>query len=377
MQDCVVPCAVKRVHVMVCLLTAFVLAACSAFAQDPSPTGRPMFMHPRPQFDDTAAPTTALQTWNGSFSYHGTNNFVMVGTDPSSTNVTTTIPVYIIPLKIVYKKGTKSKTFDPNHVLSTGNTVIQQTVASPLFQSSIDYVQGGTDLGATQYEDAFQRGNFWTDVMTNTNYHVLLGTPTVLPTLTVNVPTGDGTTGTSQIGPPETIGVVSYNWFMSQAPTWIAANSQITPSALALFVTYNVYLTQTTNFTGCCIGGYHYAYGNSASPQTYAQYSFMDQSTTRQVFSSDVSALSHELGEWYDDPYINNTQGACGGILEDGDPLENNPDYGNHIYTLNGYPWHIQDLVFLKYFGQTPSTSVNDWWTFQGFNFTTVCQNGQ
>jgi hypothetical protein len=262
-------------------------------------------------------------------------------------------------------------------VLSTGNTVIQQTVASPLFQSSIDYVQGGTDLGTTQYEDAFQRGNFWANVMTNTNYHVLLGTPTVLPTISVNVPTGEGTIGTSQYGPPKTIGVVSYNWFDSQVPKWLAANSQINPRALALFVTYNVYLTQTTDFTGCCIGGYHSAFGISLSPQTYAQYSFMDQSTTREVFSSDVSALSHELGEWYDDPYLTNTQGACGGILEDGDPLENNPDYGDQIYTLNGYPWHLQDLVFLKYFGQTPSTSVNDWWSFQGFNFTTVCQNGQ
>ena len=70
-------------------------------------------------------------------------------------------------------------------------------------------------------------------VTTNTDYHVLLETPTVLPTLTVKVPTGDGTTGTSSYGPPGTLGIVSYNWFITEAPTWIAKYSQITPNSPA------------------------------------------------------------------------------------------------------------------------------------------------
>lgn len=358
-------------------LSVMAILACTAFAQEQS-TQRPMFKHPTPRFDDNATPATALQVWNGSFVYQSkTNKFVMVGTDPSATNVTTTVPVYIIPVKFGFTKNSKNYIFDPTKAIGSGLSAVNQTLASPIFQSSIDYVQGGTDIGTTQYEDAFQRGNFWTDVMTNTDYHVLLGTPTVLPTLTIKVPTADGTVGTSSYGPPGTLGIVSYNWFTAEAPTWIAKYSQITPSAIAIFITYNVYLSETSNFAGCCIGGYHNAYGSSKSPQTYAQFSFMGQSTAREVFSSDVSALSHELGEWYDDPYVNNLQGACGGLLEVGDPLEGNADYGDTIYTIGGYPYHIQDLVFLKYFGQTPATSVNDWWTFQGYNFTQVCQNGQ
>jgi hypothetical protein len=349
----------------------------AAFAQEQS-TQRPMFKHPTPHYDQNAVPTTPLVTWKGSFKYQGkTNNFVMVGTDPSATNTATTIPVYIIPVKFGFTKGTTTKVFDPTKAIGSGLSAVNQTLASPIFQSSIDYVQGGTDLGTTQYEDAWQRGNFWTDVMTNTDYHVLLGTPTVLPTLTVKVPAADGTTGTSSYGPAGLLGIVSFNWFTTEAPTWIAHYSQITPSSLAIFITYNVYLSETSNFGGCCIGGFHDAYGSASSPQSYAQFSFMGQSTTREVFSSDVSALSHELGEWIDDPYIDNTEGACGGILEVGDPLEGEADYGDHIYTVGGYGYHVQDLVFLKYFGQTPSTSVNDWWTFQDFPFTTVCQNGQ
>jgi hypothetical protein len=355
-------------------LTVVSALATTAFAQDQEQVHRPMFGHPVPQLDDRVPPTTALQTWNGTF---GTNHFVMVGTDPSATNTTTTVPVYIIPLKLEFTKGGKTTTFDPTKKIGTGLSAVQQTLASPIFKSTVDYVQGGTDVGTTQYEDAFQRGNFWTDVMTNTDYHVLLGKPKVLPTITVSVPTADGTTGTSSIGPTGTLGIVSFNWFTTEAPTWIGQNAAITPSSVAIFITYNVYLSETNNFGGCCIGGFHDDFGSPSSPQTYAQFSFMGQSTTRQVFSSDVSALSHEMGEWYDDPYINNTQGACGGILEDGDPLEGNADYGDTIYTVGGYKYHIQDLVFLKYFGQSPSTSVNDWWTFQGYNFTRVCQNGQ
>ncbi len=362
------------------LLAALLVVACATgtlSAQDES-TQRPMFKHPTPRFDANAAPATPLTTWNGSFVYQGkTNKFVMVGTNPSSTNVTSMIPVYIIPLRFGFVKGTTKTIFDPTKPIGTGDSAVNQMLASPIFQSSIDYVQGGTDLGTTQYEDAWQRGNFWTDVMTNTDYHVLLETPTVLPTLTVKVPTGDGTTGTSSYGPPGTLGIVSYNWFITEAPTWIAKYSQITPNSLPIFITYNVYLSETNNFSGCCIGGYHDAYGSASSPQSYAQFSFMGQSTSREVFSSDVSALSHELGEWYDDPYVDNTQGACGGLLEVGDPLEGEADYGDHIYSVGGYSYHIQDLVFLKYFGQKPSTSVNDWWTFQNFAFTQVCQNGQ
>ncbi|HEV3305567.1 MAG TPA: hypothetical protein VGZ91_03930 [Candidatus Sulfotelmatobacter sp.] len=374
-----------KLRTTVLSLLAALLAGTSiagtAFAQDQA-TQHPMFGHPRPVYDQSAVPATPLTTWNGSYTYSGTTTkFVMVGTDPSSSNLSTTVPVYIIPMKLTFTQGTQKKLFDPAHKLPSGNSVTTQTLLSPIFQSSVDYVQGGTDLGTTQYEDAFQRGNFWTDVMTNTDYHVLLGKPTVLPELAVSVPTNEGAIGKSSYGPPETLGIVSFNWFTEQAPTWIGKYKQITPNSLAIFITYNVYLSETTNFGGCCIGGFHDAYGSASSPQSYAQFSFMDQSSTVSVFSSDVSALSHELGEWMDDPYVDNVltvPPACrGGILEVGDPLEGTTDYGDFIYTISGYSYHIQDLVFLKYFGQTPSTSVNDWWSLQNYPFTQVCQNGQ
>jgi len=179
---------------VVSFLAALVLLAGAAFAQDQS-TQRPRFEHPIPHYDNTVKPAaTALQTWNGTFTYQGHNNaFVMVGTDPSSTNTSTTVTAYIIPVRATFVNGTTKTVFDPSTKLSSGNSVTKQTGLSPIFQN-IDYNQGGTDLGTTQYEDAFQRGNFWTDVMTNTNYHVKLK-PIVLPEMAITVPTSQGTTG--------------------------------------------------------------------------------------------------------------------------------------------------------------------------------------
>src|SRR5438477_3206592 len=111
-------------------------------------------------------PASSLTQWSGSFTdlTGHTINYVMVGTNPNSTNTSTTVPVVLVPIKMVYGARNGNRTFDPYHVLSNGNTVVQNALNSPLFNAGIDFVQGGTDLGNTQYVDAYQRGNFWSGV---------------------------------------------------------------------------------------------------------------------------------------------------------------------------------------------------------------------
>lgn len=307
---------------------------------------------------------TPLTTWNGSFSSGGTTfTYNMVGTSPFTTNTSTTVQVFIIPIKLVVG----SSTFDPQTKLSNGNTVVQNTVASPLFSSAVTFVQGGVNVGTTQYIDAFQRANFWGTVQTNSNYHLLLGGPTVLPEVTLNVPRRDGTTGTP-FG--SLAGEVSINYFDAQVRSLITANAQIQPNTLPIFLIYDTYLTQSRS---CCIGGYHSATGSTSAPQAYAVASYVDHPGE---FSQDVSALSHELGEWADDPLVvNNGNNTPCGILEVGDPLENNPNFGGFPYTVNGFTYNLQDLTTLPYFGAPASTSVNGFFTFQGEKLT-VCQNG-
>jgi len=62
-------------------------------------------------------------------------------------------------------------------------------------------------------------------------------------------------------------------------------------------------------------------------------------------------------------------------ILEVGDPLENNANFGGYPHTVNGFQYNLQDLVTLPYFGAPPSTSVNNFFTFQGETLP-VCQDG-
>lgn len=330
---------------------------------------RPMFTHlpatlhqPRNIVEAAATPLT---TWNGSFTYQGTTyTYNMVGAQPS-TNTSVTIPVEIIPIKIVISghRGVQS-TFDPSQVLSNGKTVTNNTVASPIF-SSIPFSSGGVSMGTTQYIDAYQRANFWGT--RDTRSHLLLGGPTVLAEQTLSPPSHDGTTGTV-FG--FTAGLVDINWFDSQVHNLIT-NLGITPNTFPIFLTYDVYLTQNHS---CCIGGYHSSTGSTSAPQAYAHATYVDHVG---AFAQDVSALSHEAGEWVDDPLvvkINGNNTPCG-ILEVGDPLENNANFGAFPYTANGFTYNLQDLVTLPYFGAPPSTSVNSEFTFQG-EALTVCQNG-
>jgi hypothetical protein len=357
---------------IVCSLAVLVALTCAAFAQDADTLpAKPMFGHlPPHQVSGEQKSPAALATYQHTFDFSvkgcdpcGNETITQVGTDPSSTNTTTTVPVVIIPVKLGYQTSTGTTYFDPLTKLSNGRTAVSNTEESPIFQPKVNYTQGGTNLGTTQYEDAWARGDFWTNVMTNTNWHLKLGVPKIAPEQTFTVPKADGSIGV-EFG--VTVGLADINWFDSQIQTMLT-KLKITPNEIPIFITYDVYLTE---FGECCIGGYHDANTNG---QTYSNFEYIG---TPGVFSQDVSALSHELGEWIADPMVNNS--GCGGLLEVGDPLENESNYGAYPYTLNGFTYNLQDLVFMSYFGQSPVTSVNSWLTFQDSKTVTkVCQTGQ
>jgi hypothetical protein len=157
------------------------LAVSAAHAE----TSRPMFARqPLPRQMGLAQTAPALPMF--TFAWSGGSE-VFVGNDPT-TGAAVTIPVVIIPLKMTY--GTTTE--DPLKKDSTGKSTIDHTVASPIFQSGIDYVQGGTDVGNTQYIDAFQRASLWYGVSSNTGYHVLLGKPTIAKEVALTIPKADG-----------------------------------------------------------------------------------------------------------------------------------------------------------------------------------------
>lgn len=354
-----------KAHVVALRIFVAMLACCfvaSAAAQDSQlepGSERPMFTRLKPTLHSPRnaieAAGTPLQTWNGSFTFNGTTfNYNMVGTPPSSTSAATVAAV-IIPVKIVLSNGTN---FDPTGVVSN-------VTGSPIFATGVDFTSGGVDFGSTQYINAFQRANFYG--VGHAGFGLLLSGPTVKPLVTLNVPKRSGKTG---VVFGFNAGLVDINYFDAQLHT-LLTNLGITSNTFPIFVTRDVYLTQNHS---CCIGGYHSATGVVGSAQSYAHATYVDHAG---AFAQDVSALSHEVGEWADDPLVNNSGNPtpCGGSLENGDPLENNSNFGAFPYTLNGFTYNLQDLVTLPYFGAPASTSVNGEFTFHGESLT-VCQNG-
>jgi hypothetical protein len=305
----------------------------------------------------------SLTQWNGSFTdlKSKTVTFTMIGTDPSKGAVSTTIPVYIIPIKMVYPKTNGNHTFDPvKATASNGLTIVNNIIASPIFNPGVDFTQGGTDLGTTQYIDAYQRGNFWKSVhlKKNAGYHILLGTPTVLKEETITVQPSLGTVVNNPFG-SGIVGTYDITYFDSKLQAYMRKLTQINPGALALFVTYDVFLTQG----GCCYGGYHNANGPQPGGQTYAYSTYVDSPGS---FAQDVSALSHEIGEWLNDPFADNfVHCTDNDLMEVGDPLEGGPNYGAYPYTLGGFTYNLQSLVFINYFGAPKNTSVHGWYSFQ------------
>jgi len=306
--------------------------------------------------------------------YQGT----MVGRSPFFRGARTTdIPAIIVPLKIKFSDGT---VFDPtatDQSCSPAGTPLSLTQNSPIF-TPIDISMGGVDIGVSQYLDAFQRGSFWTNVsMTGDSYHTTLSPVTALSAVTVTVPAADGAVFSTVPygGCGGVIGVMNIDWFDPVVQSTIIpslAALGVGPTTFPLFLLKDVVMTSgTPSFpSNCCILGYHAASGSPV--QTYSPFDY----DTTGIFGgiANITAMSHEVGEWMDDPTGNNPTPqwghtgqvtGCQGNLEVGDPLS-----GIEFPALvapNGVTYNPQELAFFSwFFRQSPSLGVNGWYSDNG-----------
>lgn len=303
-------------------------------------------------------PPATLAQWSGSFTDltgHSVN-YKMVGADPAASNTDTHVTTFVIPVIMTYGASNGNMTFNPKKKFTSGFgqlSVIKALAKSPIFDPGADFVSGSIDCGTSQYVDSWQRCNFWSSVSTNTGYHTILDATKVksLKPLKITVTPAQGNVINNPFG-SGVVGTMSINSFDSALHSYMSAHSSvITADTLPLFISYDIYLTEG----GCCIGGYHSASG----AQTYSYSTFVDSAG---AFSEDVSAISHEVGEWFDDPFTNNHV-YCNdnSIMEVGDPLETKANYGTFTVNLHKITWHPQSLVFIPYFGAPTSTSANGW----------------
>jgi hypothetical protein len=360
------------------LLAALTVAGCLAsvaFAQDAAVKPHALYLSVPPHSYYGVQPSShQLTQWTYHFTYQGTQySPVIVGTSPAKTNVTTTVPVFIIPIKLVFGKTNGNHTYDPNKDIYPGSklTVTKYIAQSPIFVP-IKFTEGGVNLGTTQYEDAYERGSFWKYVKKNNKYHVLVGKPTILAEQTVKVGPGQGSIMPNPFGKGNVGFWADFNTVDSLIQSYLPKFKQVQPNALPLFLIYNTYVACGN---GCAIGGWHTATNGPPSGQTYS----ISTTINPGGFASSTGALSHEFGEWMLDPFTTNP--GCGGLMENGDPLENesNPLYGLYSYKAkNGLTYQLQDLTFVDYFGAPRSTSLKNWFTFRNSPIISApCDHGQ
>lgn len=351
----------------------------------------------------TVLPTTrTVAHWYGTTKNPGdgkTYGYNMVGADPShcsGSSCSVTVQADITPL-IVNIDGL---TFDAS------GGVLDATLASPVFATN-DYgsttaatasafVRGAggalsqSDAGhALQLEDATMRAQF--NQTGSSSYHLILH-QNVMPAATIDVPKNQGTllvSGRGVVGADIDIG-----WWSSQIKN---LETKADPTHLPIYLTNQVFLYEGNDPANCCVIGYHGTNpvgngggsGNSkgnAPVQTFAWASYVQPGFYSRADGGtdwalqDIHALSHELAEWGDDPFVNNTvqpwltptapQYGCTDILETGDPVvgigfamgtntfEQGPN-PNGSQSADGY-YHPEDEAFLPWFMRTAPNTVSE-----------------
>jgi hypothetical protein len=279
---------------------------------------------------------------------------------------------------------------------------VRPVLKSPIFER---YWYSSSD-DPTQYTDAIQRAEFWGHL--DDNWHTLMepfvGTARVM-TLLQDSQCGttlpDGTPGhCNYLFKLNTDGtcchyiLVDDPYFSSllfpptypvdgKTPVGAAElNGDVTTKDISTFLFPNTFLYEGTTAI-CCVIGYHsfdFEPGTTANgnlPRFYVlNYSAW---VTPGIFGSafaDITALSHELSETFNDPFVvfdgvtNLTpwwlspNGNCQNDLEVGDVVEGLPN-ATYPITLHGFTYHPQNEALLQWFEfQSPSSAIGGAYTY-------------
>jgi hypothetical protein len=331
-----------------------------------------------------------------------TYGYNMVGADPnncSGSACAAAVTADIIPLNVVV-----------NGMTFSGEDVLAATLTSPVFARN-DYgsTPAATAAGAfpnapafirgtggvlsqgdagqlLQLQDATMRAQF--NKTGSSPYHLTLNPVTHDP-ITIVIPSGQGTL--LQSGRGVVFADVSIQWWSTRIQNLQKSLGYVDPTRLPIFLTKDVFNYEGNNPANCCVLGFHGAgastNGNGNQPvQTFAWASWVSPGVYARPSGGtdwalqDIHALTHEIAEWADDPFVNNTvepwltptapQYGCTSVLETGDPVvaigfakgTNTYEQGpnpNGTQSADGY-YHPEDEVFLPWFMRSAPNTVSE-----------------
>ncbi|HKD80323.1 MAG TPA: hypothetical protein VKH81_11565 [Candidatus Angelobacter sp.] len=301
---------------------------------------------------------SSIPHFSGSFALDGTAYpYTMVGNKPQAGG-TTEIATDIIPISMFFE-GYVDDNGDPL-VLDPG-PILSHIQSSPNFRSTT------YDTGTTQFADAVQRAQFFHS--SGQEWHTLLGQPQFLTPVKIDVPRGaarvykNRTTGA-------TYAVVDSNFFVSQLNTIIQLEN-LRVDALAIALTSNVLLAPQSDIKKCCVLGFHTSFDVAELAQvrfvqTFVWASWMDAGILGGNIA-DVTAMSHEISEWMNNPFGTNVVPAwqpagssgCQNNLETADPVATLPNAGFQV-SIDGFNFHPQNQVLLQWFQRNGISDAYD-----------------
>ena len=306
----------------------------------------------------------------------------MVGTAPQHHG-TTTFNAPIVPVTLDLRNFDGSPRFvNGQPLISSPTAFIQPTLNSPVFQN---FTYSSSDV-PTQISDAIQRAEFFERA--KSDWHTLLN-PSVKTGRTMVLIRGTYRFALNADGTCCFFVLVDINTFVNalfpstfpfdnSTPVGAAENAgDITTKDISTFLFPNTYLYFNGDPTQCCVLGFHsYDFepgipsnGNLERRYVLNYSSWVSPGLFGAAFQ-DVTALSHEIAETFNDPFVASDgihnitpwwlspNGNCQDSLEVGDVIEGLPNAVFPI-TMNGMTYHPQNEALLQWFEfESPSSAI-------------------
>lgn len=310
----------------------------------------------------------------------------MVGNSPLAGG-TTRIEAPIIPvsLRLLDANG-RQRYVNGHRLFLDGRRNVRNLLNSPVFSNST-YASSSEP---TQFTDGLMRAEFWSHMAQD--WHTLL-TPSVKESRVMSLPMGTYRFALNADGSCCAFVLVDINEFgaLLFPPTFPVDDTTVigaaeldgdmTTKTIATLLFQDTYLYFNGDPTQCCVLGYHEfdfepgipANGNVQRAYMMNYASWISPGLFGPSFV-DVTAVSHELSELFNDPLVgafNTAGGACGAPgqplcldttpwwlapngncqnnLETGDVIEGLPDATLPI-TTNGVTYHPQNEALLQWF---------------------------
>lgn len=306
----------------------------------------------------------------------------MVGNSPDRGG-TTSISAPVIPVSLDLRNADGSVRFvNGKRLFSDATQFVRPVLNSPLFQNS----RFSSSERPTQYNDAVQRAEFGDRA--EDNWHTLLS-PHVKRGRVMKLLAGSYQFALNSDGSCCAFVLIDSDTFVNELfpPTYPVDNTTVIGAAelagdmttkdLTTFLFPNAYLYDNGDPNDCCVLGFHSidvepgvpANGNLDRFYVMAYASWISPGLFGGGFQ-DVTALSHELAETFNDPFVAfdnvhnitpwwNSNGLCQDNLEVGDVIEVLP---NATYPMlrNGYTYHPQNEALLPWFEfRSPSNAIH------------------